>query len=130
MPERSLQREQESAEGYRERVGAMRRAGLTFGAGSRTCPGMDIILLKIYQVVPMLFLEYDVGLAEWGGEWRSVNRWLMRQEDRSTGRGGSGLAVDSFRLSRPQAISLCEKPSVAAACTWSISSTATPFLSM
>ena len=81
IPERWLQQEHENMDEYKERTGAMKHADLTFGAGSRSCPGKNISLLEIYKVIPTLFLEYDIGLVDESGEWTTVNRWLMRQEN-------------------------------------------------
>ena len=81
IPERWLQQEDESIEEYEERTTKMKRADLTFGGGSRTCPGKYISLLEIYKVMPTLLLEYDIGLVDEFGEWRTINRWLMRQEN-------------------------------------------------
>lgn len=81
IPERWLQQEHESIEEYKERIGTMTHASLTFGAGTRTCPGKNISLLEIYKVIPTLFLEYDIGLVDESAEWTTVNRWLMRQEN-------------------------------------------------
>ena len=81
IPERWLQQTHESTEAFNERIGTMKRADLTFGAGSRTCPGKNISLLETYKVIPTLFLEYDIGLVDESGEWSTINRWMMRQEN-------------------------------------------------
>ncbi len=81
IPERWLQQKEESIEEYEQRVGNMKRADLTFGGGSRTCPGKYISLLEIYKVIPTLMLEYDIGLVDEAGEWTTINRWVMRQEN-------------------------------------------------
>lgn len=81
VPERWLQQREESEEEYKKRVGNMKRADLTFGGGSRTCPGKYISLLEIYKLIPTLLLEYEIGLVDENSDWTTINRWVMRQEN-------------------------------------------------
>lgn len=81
IPERWLQQNQESADEYEKRIRTMKHADLTFGGGSRACTGKYISLLEIYKVIPTLLLEFDIRLSDEAGEWSTVNRWALRQEN-------------------------------------------------
>ena len=81
IPERWLQQNHETTEVFKERISTMKHADLTFGGGSRTCTGKYISFLEIYKVIPTLFLEYDIGLVDEAGEWSTINRWAVRQEN-------------------------------------------------
>ena len=81
IPERWLQQSHEGASQYNERVAKMKRADLTFGGGSRTCPGQYVALLETYKLIPTLLLEFDIGLVNEAAEWTTINRWVVRQEN-------------------------------------------------
>ena len=81
IPERWLQQSHESAEEFKERIRMMKHADMTFGGGSRTCAGKYISFLEIYKVIPTLLREYEIGLVDEAGEWSTINRWAVRQEN-------------------------------------------------
>ncbi|GME65669.1 cytochrome P450 [Neofusicoccum parvum] len=79
IPERWLQSKNEDADHFTARIGAMKRADLTFGYGSRTCIGKNIALLEIYKVLPSLLLSFDISLADQAQKWHLKNSWFVRQ---------------------------------------------------
>ena len=54
-----------------------------FGKGSRTCIGKNISLIEISKLVPELVRRFDFKLANslQTREWRSLNRWFVKQLD-------------------------------------------------
>lgn len=81
VPERWLRGEGEGEEEYRERMNAWKRADLVFGGGSRSCVGKYIALLETYKVLPSLLLRFEIELEDPEQEWRTTNRWTVRQEN-------------------------------------------------
>ena len=79
IPERWLQGHGESKEAFSERLNRMRRADLVFGGGSRSCTGKNIALLEIYKLIPTLFQRFDISLKDQDAEWKTENRWTVRQ---------------------------------------------------
>jgi cytochrome P450 len=51
--------------------------------GSRTCIGKNISLLEMSKLVPQLLRRFDFVLDEGllGREWRTRNRWFVKQVD-------------------------------------------------
>ena len=81
-PERWLRGENENEVDFKARLGAMKRAYLVFGHGSRTCTGKNISLLEIYKLIPTLLMKFKLELV--GGvdkEWKTKNAWFVRQWD-------------------------------------------------
>lgn len=78
-PARWLRAPQESEEGYKHRIGRMGRANLVFGMGPRTCIGKNVSLLEIYKLIPTLFACFEMELADPSGEWRTTNKFFVRQ---------------------------------------------------
>lgn len=62
IPERWLPQEGESAEDCEDRIRAMQRVILTFGAGPRACIGKHIAYLQLYKVIATLFGKFDVSV--------------------------------------------------------------------
>ena len=60
VPERWLQRDNESSEIFEARSKAMKESDLTFGAGNRVCIGRWLALMEVYKIVPTLLLKYQV----------------------------------------------------------------------
>lgn len=81
IPERWLQQKSESTEQHRDRTTRMKRADLTFGAGSRSCLGKYIAFLETYKVVPAILLEFDIMLVDQDADWVTINRWTVRQNE-------------------------------------------------
>jgi cytochrome P450 len=61
IPERWLQKNDETETDYHTRKQQMLRATFTFGAGPRTCIGKNISLLEMYKLIPSMFLRYKVS---------------------------------------------------------------------
>ncbi|KAK4151661.1 cytochrome P450 [Chaetomidium leptoderma] len=59
-PDRWLQEEEEEGPA---RVRAMERINLTWGGGSRACPGRHLAELVVYKVVPALLREFDLEVT-------------------------------------------------------------------
>ncbi|KAL9106661.1 MAG: hypothetical protein Q9227_008313 [Pyrenula ochraceoflavens] len=83
IPERWLRRcSEESEEEYRERLNVWKRSDLFFGGGgSRSCTGKYIALMETYKLIPTILLEFDINLEHPETEWKTINRWTVRQED-------------------------------------------------
>ncbi|KAK9446517.1 cytochrome P450 [Limtongia smithiae] len=58
----------------------MNQAWFAFGAGSRTCIGKNISMMEMSKVLPQLFREYTVELADAKKEWKTRNVWFVQQE--------------------------------------------------
>jgi cytochrome P450 len=84
-PLRWMRGPQESEEGFRERRAKMDRASLTFGHGSRSCIGKNVVQLEVYNIWATLVRLYKVrspfpfshslGLAvmQWCGSFDAYN---------------------------------------------------------
>ena len=79
-PERWLQAEGETEEGFAARLRAMNDADLGFGGGSRICLGKHMALMQIYKVVATLVVRYELALEDKKREWEVVNSWFPRQK--------------------------------------------------
>ena len=53
---------------------------LNFGWGSRKCIGRNISWVEINKVIPELYRQFEVQLAEPEKEWRITNHWFVQQE--------------------------------------------------
>lgn len=62
-PLRWLQRENETSDEFRERRLVMDRANLTFGQGSRSCVGKNIVQLEIFKVISSIATRFIVSLS-------------------------------------------------------------------
>jgi cytochrome P450 len=51
---------------------------LKYGMGPRTCQGKNIALMVLFKVIPQLVRNFDFELQ---GDWRTENRWLVKQTD-------------------------------------------------
>jgi cytochrome P450 len=60
-PERWLQYDDESEEGYEARKKKMKGANLAFGAGPRTCIGKFLSMLESYKLIATMFGMFDVS---------------------------------------------------------------------
>lgn len=69
----------ESEDHFQARLNRMNKTDLSFGAGSRTCIGMNIGLFQTYKVLVTLIQKYDFELAT-DKEWKVINSWFPRQE--------------------------------------------------
>ncbi|KAH8202691.1 hypothetical protein TruAng_003177 [Truncatella angustata] len=78
-PERWLQAAEESAEEYQNRVAAMKRASLAFGAGSRGCMGRHLSIVQIAKLVPSIFMKFRFDLVDESRDWEVVCSWFVRQ---------------------------------------------------
>lgn len=63
IPERWLQKNDETETDFHARKQQMLRATFTFGAGPRTCIGKNISLLEIYKLIPSMYLRYKVSFV-------------------------------------------------------------------
>ncbi|CAL5867508.1 uncharacterized protein PFLUO_LOCUS1727 [Penicillium psychrofluorescens] len=81
IPERWLQKNDETETDFHARKQQMLRATFTFGAGPRTCIGKNISLLEIYKLIPSMYLRYKIELKDPGLEWETVNAWFVRQKN-------------------------------------------------
>lgn len=62
-----------------ERLKAMDRNFLAFGAGARTCLGKNISLLEMSKLVPQVLRRFDFELADPAKEWTLHDYWFVRQ---------------------------------------------------
>ncbi|KAF2656504.1 cytochrome P450 [Lophiostoma macrostomum CBS 122681] len=79
-----------------EGSGDMHRFFFSFGAGSRACIGRNISLLEMSKLIPTIFLNYEVELANPTEEWKEDCSFFVQQSNfyvRMTPR--SDTAVDS-----------------------------------
>ena len=53
---------------------------LNFGWGSRKCIGRHISWVEINKVIPELYRQFEVQLAQPDKEWRIINHWFVQQE--------------------------------------------------
>ncbi|KAE8447538.1 hypothetical protein EG329_010668 [Mollisiaceae sp. DMI_Dod_QoI] len=78
-PERWLEIEEEG------RGAEVERYFFSFGMGSRSCFGKNISLLEMSKLVPLLVRKFDFELDERlqgeGKEWKTLNRWFVKQLD-------------------------------------------------
>ena len=79
-PERWLQEDGESEEGFSARLANMNACDLTFGAGSRICIGKHLGLVETFKVVATLVARYNIELVHSLRDWHVTNSWFMRQE--------------------------------------------------
>jgi cytochrome P450 len=61
-PLRWLQQKNETSDEFKERRLRMDRANLTFGQGSRSCVGKNIVQLEIFKVLSSIATRFIVGL--------------------------------------------------------------------
>ena len=78
-PERWLRAEGESEAEHEARVSRMRASDLTFGAGKRMCAGRNLALVECFKIAGSLVRAFDIEWAHPEEEWRTTNRWFMRQ---------------------------------------------------
>lgn len=48
--------------------------------GSRTCIGKNISLLEMAKLIPQLVRNFDIELEQPDREWRTTNKWFVKQE--------------------------------------------------
>ncbi|KAF8206298.1 cytochrome P450 oxidoreductase [Mycena galopus ATCC 62051] len=53
---------------------------LNFGHGARVCLGRHISMIEMHKVIPELFRNFCVALAEPEKEWKTTNHWFVGQE--------------------------------------------------
>ena len=82
-PERWLRAEGEEEASFERRLTAMKKADMAFGytGSKRVCLGRNISYLEIYKLIPTLFLEFDLTLVNPEKEWKTENRFFVRQFD-------------------------------------------------
>ena len=80
-PERWLRGDGEPEQAYQTRLGRMKAADLTFGAGKRACIGRNLALIECHKIIASLLRTFDVELADPQEEWKTHNAWLMRQSN-------------------------------------------------
>jgi len=73
IPNRWLQRQDESMEVWHTRRGRMRDTIFTFGAGKRVCMGKSLALVQLYKAAAALFGSFDMNLIDPRQEWELVN---------------------------------------------------------
>ncbi|KAF2157283.1 cytochrome P450 [Myriangium duriaei CBS 260.36] len=64
----------------KEDTGDMHRFFFAFGSGARLCIGKNISWLEMSKLIPSLFLNYNIELADPGAEWREWCAWFVLQE--------------------------------------------------
>ncbi|KAF4982904.1 hypothetical protein FDECE_17421 [Fusarium decemcellulare] len=72
-PERWLQSEDESDEGYAARLKRMKDADFTFGNGNRICVGRNLATVELHKMTSTLFSRFDIQLDANNKEW--APRW-------------------------------------------------------
>ncbi|KAL4788212.1 cytochrome P450 [Aspergillus varians] len=81
-PDRWLQRDGESAEGYQERHKRMHdTCDFVFGGGSRICMGRYLAMLEIKKLIATLYSTFDLRLVNSDHEWKYRNAWFVYQSD-------------------------------------------------
>jgi len=60
-PDRWLQQEHERHDDWKERLKLMKRADITFGHGTRSCIGKNLVYLEMYKLVATLFNAFEVS---------------------------------------------------------------------
>lgn len=80
-PERWLKSSNETEEAFKERFTAMRESEFTFGYGKRQCSGRNLAWVEVYKLIGTLLLTYNIELADPKKEWKTVNRWFVRQSE-------------------------------------------------
>ncbi|KAJ9629301.1 hypothetical protein H2203_001673 [Taxawa tesnikishii (nom. ined.)] len=80
-PERWMQAEDESEEGFAARLSAMKHADIGFGYGTRVCMGKNIAKMEMYKVIPTLFQLFDMEFVQPEKNWRIESRFFNRQYD-------------------------------------------------
>ena len=78
-PSRWLQSPGESDKNFTERLGRMKRTLRYLGKGPRTCLGKNVTLLEVYILIPTLFQNFEMELAEPEKPWNVKNAWFVRQ---------------------------------------------------
>ncbi|KAF8173778.1 cytochrome P450 oxidoreductase [Mycena galopus ATCC 62051] len=53
---------------------------LNFGHGARVCLGKHMSLIEMHKIIPELFRNFCVELDEPEKEWKTTNRWFVKQE--------------------------------------------------
>ena len=81
IPERWLQRTDETDQEYKDRIVKTRRVDFAFGGGRHLCPGKHMALLEIYKCISTLVLSFDMGLVDPAEEWVIVDRFAVRQDN-------------------------------------------------
>lgn len=78
IPERWLQRGEETVADWKERKRMMREKGLSFGAGNRGCLGKNASLIEMYKLTATLFSLYEVsdGHIKACLSWRLISSFL------------------------------------------------------
>ncbi|KAH6715260.1 cytochrome P450 oxidoreductase [Leptodontidium sp. MPI-SDFR-AT-0119] len=71
-PERWLESKEKSA--------VLDKYFFSFGMGSRTCIGKNISLLEMAKLIPQLVRNFDIELEQPDREWRTTNKWFVKQE--------------------------------------------------
>jgi cytochrome P450 len=59
VPERWMQRADESVEAHAERRNRMERTDMTFGQGSRSCIGKNVAILELFKATASLVLSFE-----------------------------------------------------------------------
>jgi cytochrome P450 len=62
-----------------QQLKVMEQTTFQFGAGSRVCLGKWMSLIEMSKVLPQLFTEFEVELAEPEKEWIVQNVWFVQQ---------------------------------------------------
>lgn len=52
----------------------------TFGSGARLCIGKNISWMEMSKLIPSLFLNFNIELAQPDEEWREQCAWFVLQE--------------------------------------------------
>ncbi|KAJ5751975.1 hypothetical protein N7520_008892 [Penicillium odoratum] len=81
IPERWLQRPEETDEAFQTRFSKMKASDFGFGAGSRACYGRYLSQFENYKLIATLFSSFDMELPSPDHEWQIINSWFVRQKD-------------------------------------------------
>ncbi|PSK59191.1 Isotrichodermin C-15 hydroxylase [Elsinoe australis] len=64
----------------KKETGDMQRFFFTFGSGARLCIGKNISWMEMSKLIPSLFLNFNIELAQPDEEWREQCAWFVLQE--------------------------------------------------
>lgn len=78
-PERWLQKDTETEGEFKDRLGAMNNANLSFSAGSRKCIGMNLGRMEVFKTTATLIKLFEFELSDPSKDWAIHNSIFPRQ---------------------------------------------------
>ncbi|KAF2101772.1 cytochrome P450 [Rhizodiscina lignyota] len=78
-PDRWLPQLNETTEEYNLRIRTMRKSGLAFSYGPRSCIGQHIAKMEIWKLIPTIFGHFELELANPEVPWDVQERFFAKQ---------------------------------------------------